>query len=202
MSTRNLNKKKTIIISIAAAAITICIAAAAVMLTSRSSAEEVETTTETETISETEAYTIKPIPHTAKKQEEPKEITEITQKTETHEPETITFAPEASPEENIIIDDDSVSMLEEYGEYTNGDFEYSTEKEIIETLDIEYNQTTEAPTATTAATTTVPPEEIDWSGIVEDDGVLGGNETGHKPGDGGVGEIGDPQPELGGAIGC
>ena len=77
MSTRNLNKKRTVIISIAAFAITACITTAAILLTNRSSAEEVETTTSAETISETETYTIKPIPHTTAKPDEPKEITEI-----------------------------------------------------------------------------------------------------------------------------
>lgn len=190
MSTQNLNKKKTIIISIAAVALTVCITTAAILLTSRTSAEEAETTTEAETISETETYTIKPIPHTTKKQEEPKEITEITQETDIREPETVTFAPETNPENIIINDEADAALLEKYSEYISGEPNYISGEEIIETLSSEDTQATEAP-ATTAATTTAPPEEIDWGGIVDDGFVDGGNETGHKPGDGGIGEIGE-----------
>ncbi len=200
MSTQNLNKKKTVIISIATVALTACITAAAILLTSSSSAEEIETTTEAETISETETYTIKPIPHTTKKQEEPKEITELTQETEIQEPETVTFAPEPDPKtESIIANEADAALLEEYGEYISGEPNYITGEEIIETLSSEDPKTTEAP-ATTAATTTETPEDIDWGGIVDDGFVDGGNETGHKPGDGGIGEIGERQPELGGLI--
>ena len=187
MSTQNLNKKKTVIISIAAVALTACITAAAILLTSSSSAEEIETTTEAETISETETYTIKPIPHTTKKREEPKEITEIPQESEIQDSETVTFAPEPETEDVIINDSDAV-ILEEYSEYTNDDFEYITGEEIMETLNSEDTQATEAP-ITTAATTTLPPEEIDWSGIVDDEGILGGG-WGDRIGQGG-GEIGD-----------
>ena len=199
MSTQNLNKKKTIIISIAAVALTACITTAAILLTSRTSAEEAETTTEAETISETETYTIKPIPHTTKKQEEPKEITEITQETDIREPETVTFAPETNPENIIINDEADAALLEKYGEYISGEPNYISGEEIIETLSSEDTQATEAP-ATTAATTTVAPEEIDWGGIV-DDGIIGMPHDGDRIGQGG-GETGDPQPELGGAIGC
>ena len=200
MSTRNLNKKRTIIISIAAVALTACITTAAILLTNRSSAVEVETATEAETISETETYTIKPIPHTTKKREEPKEITEIPQETEIQDSETVTFAP--VPEtEDVIINNSDAAILEEYSEYTNDDFEYITGEEIMETLSSEDTQATEAP-VTTAATTTLPPEEIDWSGIVDDGFVDGGNETGHKPGDGGIGEIGDTGGEPIVVIGC
>lgn len=187
MSTRNLNKKRTIIISIAAVALTACITTAAILLTNRSSAVEVETATEAETISETETYTIKPIPHTTKKREEPKEITEIPQETEIQDSETVTFAPEPETEDVIINDSDAV-ILEEYSEYTNDDFEYITGEEIMETLSSEDTQATEAP-VTTAATTTVPPEEIDWSGIVDDGFELGGGWGDHL-GQGG-GEIGE-----------
>ena len=193
MSTRNLNKKRTIIISIAAVALTACITTAAILLTNRSSAEEVETATEAETISETETYTIKPIPHTTKKREEPKEITEIPQETEIQDSETVTFAPEPETED-VIINDSDAAILEEYSEYTNDDFEYISGEE---TLSSEDTQATEAP-VTTAATTTVPPEEIDWSGIVDDEGILGGGWGDHL-GQGG-GEIGERQPELGGWI--
>ncbi len=186
MSTRNLNKKRTVIISVAALAITACITTAAILLTNRSSAEEVETTTSTETISETETYTIKPIPHTTAKPDEPKEITEISQKTEIIELETVTFAPE--PENgNVILDDDSAAILEEH---TNAHFEFSLGEKTFETLEEEYVQTTEAIT-TTAATTTLPPEEIDWSGIVDDDGVIGGTFANEDRLGQGGGEIGE-----------
>ena len=193
MSTQNLNKKKTIIISIAAVALTACITTAAILLTSRTSAEEAETTTEAET------YTIKPIPHTTKKQEEPKEITEITQETDIREPETVTFAPETNPENIIINDEADAALLEKYGEYISGEPNYISGEEIIETLSSEDTQATEAP-ATTAATTTVAPEEIDWGGIV-DDGIIGMPHDGDRIGQGG-GEIGDTGGEPIVVIGC
>lgn len=70
----------------------------------------------------------------------------------------------------------------------------SSSEEIIETLSSEDTQATEAP-AITAATTTVPPEEIDWGGIVDDGFVLGGGWGDHL-GQGGGGYVDDGDYEA------